>query len=505
MQWKSTATSLALVAGVAFSPEVLAKNILIVVVDDLAVDKSSAYAADYPGYVPAFLPDMPAVQGLADAGIRFTRAWATPYCSPTRVSLQTGVHPFRHQVGTALNDSGPEAAGVDPDAFTMLAESFASAGFETGMFGKWHLGLEDAAGNITIPATDFVDAPHPARCGWDRFYGILGGYPGAGRSFTNWHRVGWTMNDEGFAGDETLHLTARTSREATAWINGRQGPWLAVVAFSAPHSPDTGSESWTYGDEAGATWRSSIPCLATQSCTNEAAAVYKALAEHVDLELEDLLFGIDAGKMEDTLIFFIGDNGTPTNVQESLFKQAGAGKGTTHENGVRVPMIVADGATWLTGAAGAISNPHRVVTTAVNTMDIFPTAHEAAGLPAVPGLDAKSYVDCFGSTNAVCGRPYGQYGYTETFHTSATGLVSAKIGVRYGTDKMVAEYCPALGCMKETFYDTATDVFELVPQKWVGVRADRLRNHFTTLHKGITTSWARSGAGVLPYCGKPCP
>lgn len=508
MKYRITAASLAVAATTLFTPNAEAKNILVIIVDDLSVDKVGAYAADFAGYAPDYLPDTPTIDGLAAAGLRFTRAWATPLCSPTRASLQTGVFPFRHEVGTALPEAGPSSAGVDPNNFNMFAETFAGFGYETGFFGKWHLGTEDANGAVGVPALgNFTVEPHPARAGWDRYFGILGGYPGAGRSFTDWHRIGWTMNDVGHSVDESNHLTSRTSRVATDWINDRNGEWLAIVSFSAPHSPDTGSSSWEYGDEIGASWRSTteLACLATQNCTNEAAAVYQALAEHVDLELEDLLNDIDPEKMEDTLIFFMGDNGTPVAVQESVFNQVGRGKGTTYENGIRVPLIVADGDTWLNNVSGSILSPGRVVEAGVNTMDIFQTAHNEALLISAAFVDSLTFSDCFDTTDVFCGRGR-QYGYSETFTTSGGNISTAKIAVRYGHDKLVAEYCPALGgCMAEEFFDTSTDFFELSPQAWVGIRADRLRDYFTNLHTPVLTSWAYDGGTLVGFCGAPCP
>src|SRR5262249_29154201 len=95
--------------AIATSPA-YAKNFLVIVLDDVGVDKVSSYAADYPSYAPAFLPNTQAIDSLTAAGLRFTRAWATPLCSPTRASFQTGRYPFQHGVGTAL---GEGAYGLD--------------------------------------------------------------------------------------------------------------------------------------------------------------------------------------------------------------------------------------------------------------------------------------------------------------------------------------------------------------------------------------------------------
>ncbi|MEQ8275792.1 MAG: sulfatase-like hydrolase/transferase [Deltaproteobacteria bacterium] len=475
-----------------------AQNVLVIIGDDIAVDKVSSYAGDYPGYAPAYLPQTDAIDGLAAAGLRFTRAWATPLCSPTRVSFQTGKHPFRTGIGTAL---GASAAGVDPDAHLMLAESFQNFGYVTGMFGKWHMGTEDAAGVTGYPATSpFFVEPHPHRSGWMRFFGLYSGYPGFGRSFTDWPRVGWVdATSTGYAADETAHHTNRTSAVAVNWISNQTEPWMAVVAFSAPHSPDTGSSAWQYGDADVTRYRTpALSCLATSSCGNEPLSVYQGLAEHVDLEIEDLLNGIPDAMMDETLIIFFGDNGTPVAVQESTFA-VGRGKGTTYENGVRVPFIVTDGATWRTNAPGRITSPGRDVDIALSSTDIYQTLHMELLSVGVLGVDSSSFATCFSNTGQYCSIADKRYGYSETYVAGAS-LSSARVGVRYGHDKMVAEYDPAGGCMAAEYYETSGDPMELSPTGWTGIRATRLQDHFTALHASEPSSWANLTGSTIGFC-----
>src|SRR4029079_10302436 len=134
--WRGLAGVLVLLVA----PAARAKNYLLIVMDDVAVDKVGSYAGDFPGYAPSFLPNTQTIDSLAAAGLRFTRAWASPLCSPTRASSRTGQQPFRHGIGTALGDS---AAGLDSSITPMLAKSFAST-HATGLFGKYHIGTKDA-------------------------------------------------------------------------------------------------------------------------------------------------------------------------------------------------------------------------------------------------------------------------------------------------------------------------------------------------------------------------
>src|SRR5262245_38352581 len=145
-----------------------ARNYLIVIADDLGVDKVDGYSADYATTVP-HVARMDTVDSLADAGVRFTRAWATPLCVPTRTSLQTGLYPMRHGQGAGV---APDEPGVDPDVWPMLGTLFSDAGFTTGFFGKWQIGNEDEEGVSGFPAvTPIAAMPHPGRSGYGDFDG----------------------------------------------------------------------------------------------------------------------------------------------------------------------------------------------------------------------------------------------------------------------------------------------------------------------------------------------
>src|SRR5262245_15909232 len=76
-------------------------NLLVIVTDDMGVDKVGVYATDVPGYAELAenLPSTPRIDELAASGLRFTNAWANPTCSPTRAGIQTGRHAFRTGVG----------------------------------------------------------------------------------------------------------------------------------------------------------------------------------------------------------------------------------------------------------------------------------------------------------------------------------------------------------------------------------------------------------------------
>jgi arylsulfatase A-like enzyme len=521
--------------GVALAaPAAWAKNYLVIIGDEIGRDKVSSYAADVPGYAPSYLPDTQTIDSLAAAGVRFTRAWATPFCSPTRASFQTGLHPFRTGIGTALGDG---AVGLDTSSPVMLAKTFGGGnpGYATGMFGKWHIGTADAGGNTGVPRDaagnlrpTFSTVPAPALAGWSRFFGLYDGYPGTSAAedtgYFQWIRVGWLGGGSGFTGVETTHSTERIEQQALSWINSRTQPWLAVVAFNAAHSGTTAATVWNYGDvdppagnPASATqFRTpALSCLAAKNCAQPTLQVFQGLVEDMDIKIEALLNGIPADVLDDTVIVFFGDNGTPgenngtaTAVQESIFNVGGRGKGTVYENGVGVPLIVADGQTWRTGAAGpTITAPGRIVAARVNTLDIYNTLVTDAFNFSLANVDSMPFNDCFTNNDIYCNFPGKRYGYTETFPSVISPVPAAptpngaQVTVSYGEDTMVAMYDAALACLAATYYDTSTDPLQTTPVTWPGIRSRRLRDYFTNLHAPVV-SWAHASLAVpvVPFC-----
>lgn len=512
------AASPTLAAADVTNPET--PNLLVILLDDVSVDAIGAYAPDFPTYVPINRPNTQAIDSLATAGVRFKRAWATPLCSSTRASIQTGLHPFRTGVGTAY---GEDVIGLDPNAFLTLAQSFVANGYTTGLFGKHHLGTQNDALNVGWPGPGaFSDMPHPARMGWERFFGHLGGYPGPDPAvvdgYYNWERVSWLGGSgSGFADLENngVHMTNRTIEVATSWINSRTEPWLAMVSLNAGHSGTTPSSTWTVADvntDPTKYRTASLSCLTAVGGCGAATTrrAYQALVEHADIMIEEMLNSMDPATLDNTVIVFMGDNGTPFAAAEGTFQVAGRGKGSTYENGVRVPLIVAEGSAWRTGVPGTrIPVINRIADAKVHLLDTYNTLHELAfgALGTVPGLDSASYNDCLAVNDIYCGRGSRGYGYAETFPLSGVAVSnSTKIAVSYGYDTMVACFmpsstagAPATGCLQETFYDVETDPLQTAPLAWVGVRAQRLRDRFVALHTG-TGSWAEPAGVVLPFC-----
>ncbi|MFW5653135.1 MAG: sulfatase-like hydrolase/transferase [Planctomycetota bacterium] len=330
------------------SPDEQRDNILLVIADDLGVDQVAAYGL---GVNPA---PTPTISSLADAGVLFENAWANPLCSPSRASLMTGRHAFRHRVGAPVPpQSGAETPGLALPEVT-IAEVLKTGGYATGFFGKWH---------ISNTVTGGADAPNLQ--GFDHFAGSLGG---SLFSYTDWTKV---INGEIF--DVFEYATTDTVNDAIDWVTDQSGPWFMVVSFNAPHDPFHAPPQNLHSYDL----RGEDPRLNPRP-------FYKAMVESVDTEFGRLLDAIP-GWEANTTVIFIGDNGTPRGISEAPFDPARS-KGTPYEGGVQVPLIIAGAGVRERGEADGL----------VQVLDLFATIAELADadlddvLPDDLSIDSKS-------------------------------------------------------------------------------------------------------------------
>ena len=323
-------------------------NILLMIVDDWGTDSSPLDNSE----VGARLPNMPNFSSLAASGVRFTRAYAQPVCSPTRATILTGRQPYQHKVSyptEAAQFSG--GSGINeitlPEIFTLQG-----APHQMLSVGKWHLG-----GN---------NSGYTNRGGWPEFYGINGG---GVTSYYNWNK-----NSNGSSSGSTTYTTTDQVNEATNFIldNTSTGtPWFTWVAFNAVHSPfeepppelaPIGGYSAQLGGESANAYN------------------YRKMCEALDTEIGRLMEVIDPAQ---THIIIIGDNGTPVQAVQAPFG-AGRAKGSIYNGGTNVPMVVAGPA--VTVGSGSTTNK------LVHCVDLFSTILEMAGVDesSVAGLDAMN-------------------------------------------------------------------------------------------------------------------
>lgn len=423
-------------------------NIIVIVLDDVGIDKLAMYGQspgtpdtapyDCPPSGPFTThygyPSTPNLQNLANgningAAIRFTRAYANPVCSPTRACLMTGRYGFRTGMGLATSAMNPWSV-ADEEKFVpeLLKTGVPNGPYKCGAFGKWHM---------TTPG----DYDHATRNGFDIFQGSMANNT---RGHFLWDKVTSYPNGPTTTGMVTTFDATVTTDDALAWIAARTEPFFAYIAYNAPHEPyqvpplallsgPTQSALTTLGNCAGpyaerdfAKSRCTAQfagCLSDDTCSEPLATgceewapcyravgtlFYNALLEAVDSEIGRLIATIDAEKLANTMIFVIGDNGTPSPVIDASHECAHS-KQSVYEWGTHVPLIVSGP---LVPSDPSDPTPlSRECSGLVHAVDLWRTlrdisgANEAGTNPLVP-LDSVSFYSLITNPNSAGARQY---------------------------------------------------------------------------------------------------
>ncbi|RIQ18307.1 sulfatase-like hydrolase/transferase [Jiangella rhizosphaerae] len=328
-------------------------NVVVIYADDLGYGDLGCFGADDL--------DTPALDALCGSGVKLDHWYSnSPVCSPSRASLLTGRYPGRAGVENILAGSR-DTRGLPPQP--TLASRLRDRGYRTGIFGKWHLGVERSYG--------------PLERGFDTHFGFRAGCVDYYSHIYYWGHTNpthdlWAGDEEVWADGE--YLTTLIADRAARFIEDCAGePFLCYVPFNAPHYPMHAPEEYVER------FRHLPPDRRIM------AAMIKAMDDgvaHIVATLERL------GLREDTIVFFSSDNGPSTeernwlNGDEIAYRGGSAGglrgaKGSVFEGGVRVPAILS----W----PGRI--PAGWESTGVGVMmDLVPTVlHAVDGAPPPAG------------------------------------------------------------------------------------------------------------------------
>lgn len=287
------------------------RNVLLIIADDMGIDSHSLYNSSGT----ADLPPTPNIDDLKLTGVQFRNAYAQPTCSPTRASMMTGRQAFRTGVTTAVSaNDGQLSAGefTLPKAF----QANSSLGYSLAHFGKWHLTIGNDMAN------------DPANIGgWPHYSGSLNGGLTGGNAGTGTY-TSWTKTTNGVTGPTngtTTYATTDTTNDAISWINAQgANPWFAWVAYNAPHSPfhKPPSDLHSY-DTTIANWE-------TLPVGSNRRMHFNAAIEALDTEIGRLLSSMSPTVLANTMVIFVGDNGTPPQVVQDPFSSTHA-KNTLYE------------------------------------------------------------------------------------------------------------------------------------------------------------------------------
>jgi arylsulfatase A-like enzyme len=321
---------IAVLALPASASEQKKPNILFIVGDDMGyADVGFQHCKDIP---------TPNLDSLAGSGVQFTSGYVSaPYCSPTRAGLLTGRYQekFGHEFNPTTRETGL------PLTEMTIANRLKTAGYATGLVGKWHLG--------SLPEM------HPQKRGFDEFFGFLGG----SHSYFQWN--GMLRGAE--PADGTEYFTDAFGREACDFIERHKDhPWFLYLAFNAVHTPMNATEDRV----------AKFP-NATDKRRRAYDAMMLAMDENIGRVRKKLA---ETGQEENTFIIFISDNGGPvmpgTTINGSVNDPLRGSKRTTLEGGVRVPFLIS----WKNQVKPAVYDKP------VIQLDLTATALDIAGVKA---------------------------------------------------------------------------------------------------------------------------
>ena len=367
-------------------------NVIVILADDLGYGDTGVYGSK--------IIKTPNIDALAADGVRFTQGYVShPVCAPSRSAIMTGRYQTRF--GYEFNPVGRDRTRGVALTETFIPKVLKSAGYSTGLVGKWHLG----------ESGDY----HPMGRGFDQYFGILGG---AGAFITNardgdeFHTPPGSRGTYGTAegggaipdmseaqemvvirqrapvyrGREVVevkdYLTDAFTEEAVRFIGeNKDKPFFLYLAHTAPHTPLQATAKYIER---------------YKNIENKGQRVYAAMVSSLDDSVGAVRAKLKAeGIDKDTLIVFLSDNGCAGYVGDACTNTPLNGYKAGHlEGGVRVPFIMA-----MPGRIKA----GQVETRVVSSLDIAPTAAALAGAKMPNGTDGVDLMPYL--TGAKAGTP----------------------------------------------------------------------------------------------------
>ena len=380
-------------------------NILFILADDLGAESSSLYPGLYNPSVSSGHGQVstPTLSALAARGLVFDTVWANPLCSPTRAALLSGL--YGHNTG--VTTVGNILPGRTTSIFELLAGSPQSRSYDMAAFGKWHLGGAAAGIDHVVKET-----------GVPLYKGFLGSH------ITNYYS--WTLDSStGPSVTTNVYSTTLLTNFAIDFIRSQKKdqPWFLYLPYNAPHgtAPYDGFQV-----PPGDLFTVDVGARPAGNPTvyNGDIPVYQAIVQALDTEIARLFRAMElAGQLDNTVIIFMGDNGTPAPVKDSAARIRGA-KGSVYEGGVRVPLVLAG-----PGVTRRGRDAHLIA-----DEDIYATIADLAGVPLTNNSVNNGYsiVPLLSRSQATTGR---KYSFTEL--CANTGAGTRQFAIRDERNKLL--------------------------------------------------------------------
>ena len=346
-------------------------NIVLIMSDDLGYEVIGANGGT--SYAT------PRLDRMAREGIRFEEAHVMPLCTPTRLSLMTGKYNFRNYIGFGL---------ISPDEVT-FGHLFSDAGYNTCISGKWQLysyNPPDEAPEMRSKGQRIEDAGFDEFCVWHAHH-----TEDKGSRYKNpiiYENGAYRDDTEGKYGEDIFcdyiidYIERKKDDDSPFFV------YWPMAATHKPHEPTPDSPEWESFDPpsnqtlGGRTWAE-----LEEGSWGDDPRFYKDMVEYHDKVIGRLMDYLDEqGLGEDTLVLYVGDNGSPDDVCSMVHEhnEICGGKGKTNDRGTHVPLICRMPGTI---PAGGVNKDM------VESTDFLPTIMEAAGVEFPDGyvVDGRSF------------------------------------------------------------------------------------------------------------------
>jgi len=396
-------------------------NIIVILTDDMGYGDISSFNSEYM--------KTPNIDRIAEEGTKFTQYYtAAPICSPSRVSILTGMYPANWNFTTYLNDrksnlEAEQANYLNPEA-PSIASVFKEAGYATGHFGKWHMGggrdVQNAPGfenygfdehistyespdpDPLITATDWIWSPQDSIKRWDRT-----------RYFV----------------DKTLNFLKKHKGEpcyVNLWPDDVHTPWVPEV-----QERYTGKFPMNPQEEKA----------------------FQLVLEEYDRQMGRLLDGLEEIGIEDnTIVIFTSDNGPLPSFRGSRAAGLRGTKLSLYEGGIRMPFIIK----W----PGHVPPGKTDNTSVINSTDLLPSLVAMADVELPPnykGDGEDRHKTFIGDPSSRKGDMYWEYGRNPyAFNFPKGEDRSPNLAIRSGKWKLLVDYHQN----NVELYDMEKDKFE---------------------------------------------
>jgi arylsulfatase A-like enzyme len=315
-------------------------NILLIIADDMGRDATFGFSEG------SLKPITPHINSIKNSGITFQNFWSYPTCSPTRASIITGKYGYR----TGVKWAGDVLPNTERSIQKYIKEETGSR-YNSAVIGKWHL----SGNNSSLDRSAF---------GIDYYAGLMGG------GLQNYFQ--WNLTNDLGTNLQSGYSSKIFTDLAMDWVGAQDQPWFLWLAYNAPHTPFHKPPSIMHNQGE----------LTNYSEGMDPMPYYLAAIEAMDFQIGRLLNGLTQEERDNTIILFMGDNGTPNEVGQSPYPD-NAVKGSLYQGGINVPLFVSGKGVQRTG------NDYNLLT----STDLFSTIAQLAGVDSDEIHDSKSFMN----------------------------------------------------------------------------------------------------------------